>query len=537
MTRPPGPPADGAGTSRDARRPLRLLLVAGAALFPLLAGEGTCRLLGLGAPAPLYGPARGEDGSRVRRVAVIEGVPLAVTPEFPEAKPAGHARIVYVGESTVAGIPFPPSVAFPARIETALRRAGLAAETLNAAAPGLGVAGSRKRTEEILGYDADLLVLYAGSNEFLPWNLFADRERRSHPARTRLRDLLGRLRLFQLLAPDKPILGAERGYPYEASEEDRREARARCREEFPRLFEACRRAGVPLLVVLPGANLRDAVPKARRDYPDPDGRIARAQVEVLARAGAGDARGALALLEASIREAPDHPVLHFGRGRLLLEGGRGEEARLAFERARDLDALPARMTGDIRAILEEACARASVPWLDAQSVLEAADPTGIAGDDVFVDHVHPTAAGHLLLARAILRAIASRPGLADRLPSRAVQEAADRVEGARLTPEEEASARRTEALYLFPRAYASGSASGLGARVRGLLEEAADPRARSDGVAALLLGLLEIRSGDAAGGRQRLRGALDRGALAEVEPALLNAIGETPDSIRALARG
>ncbi len=536
MTHPPEPLAGGGGTSRDARRPLRLLLLAGAALFPLLAGEGICRLFRLGEPAPLYAPARGDDGARLRRVAVVEGAPLAVTPEFPEAKPAGHARLVYVGESTVAGIPFPPSVAFPARIETALRRAGLAVHTVNAAAPGLGVAGSRKRTEEILGYDPDFLVLYAGSNEFLPWNLFADRERRSHPVRSRLRDLLGRLRLFQVLAPDKPILGAERGYPYEASEADRREARARCREEFPRLFEACRRAGVPLLVVLPAANLRDAVPKARRDYPDPDGRIARTQVEVLGRAGAGDPRGALALLEATLREAPDHPVLHFGRGRLLLGEGRGEEARLAFERARDLDALPARMTGDIRAILEEACARASVPWLDAQPILEEADPTGIAGDDVFVDHVHPNAGGHLHLARAILRAIASGPGLAERFPRQTLQEAADRVEGARLTAEEEASARRREALYLFPRAYASGSGSGLGARVRGLLEEASSG-ARSDGVAALLLGLLEIRSGDAAGGRLRLRGALDRGALAEVEPALLNAIGETPDSIRALARG
>ncbi|MGH7150218.1 MAG: tetratricopeptide repeat protein [Planctomycetota bacterium] len=535
MTPPPEPLAGGGGTSRDARRPLRLLLVAGAALFPVLAAEGICRLFGLGEPAPLYAPARGEDGTRLRRVSVVDGVPLAVTPEFVETKPAGRARVVYVGESTVAGIPFPPSVAFPARIETALRRAGLAAETLNASAPGLGVTGARRRTEEILGYDADLLVLYAGSNEFLPWNLFPGRERRTHPVRTRLRDLGGRLRLFQFLAPGDPNLGAERGYPYEASEEDRREARARCREEFPRLFEACRRAGVPLLVVLPAANLRDAVPKARRDFPDPDGRIARTQVEVLDRARAGDSRGALALLEASLREAPDHPVLHFGRGRLLLEEGRGEEARLAFERARDLDALPARMTGDIRAILEEACAGASVPWLDAQRVLEAADPTGIAGDDVFVDHVHPTAAGHLHLARAILRAIASEPGLAEPFPGRALQEAADRVEGARLTPEEEASARRTEALYLFPRAYATGSASGLGARVRGLLEEASSV-ARSDGVAALLLGLLEIRIGDAAGGRLRLRGALDRGALAEVEPALLNAIGETPDSIRALAR-
>src|SRR5262245_47178502 len=470
MTPPPDPLAGGGGNPRPPRRPLRLLLVAVAALFPLLAGEGMCRLFGLGGPAPLYAPAKGNDGTRLRRVPVLEGAPLAVTPEFPEAKPAGHARVVFVGESTVAGIPFPPSVAFPARIETALRRAGLAADAVNAAAPGLGVAGARRRTEEILGYDPDLLVLYAGSNEFLPWNLYADRERRSHPVRTRLRDLLGRLRLFRLLAPDDPILAAEKGYPFEASEEDRREARARCRGEFPRLFESCRKAGVPLLVVLPAANLRDAVPKARRDFPDPDGRIARAQVEVLDRARAGDPRGALSLLEASLREAPDHPVLHFGHGRLLLEEGRGEEARLAFERARDLDALPARMTGDIRAILGAPCAAGSVPWLDAQRVLEAADPPGIAGDDVFVDHVHPTAEGHLLLARAILRAIASDPRLARPFAGRALQEAADRVEGARLTPEEEASARRTEAFYLFPRAYASGSASGLGARVRGLLE-------------------------------------------------------------------
>jgi hypothetical protein len=412
----------------------------------------------------------------------------------------------------------------------------LAVDALNASAPGLGIAEIRRRVEEMAGYGPDLLVVYTGSNEFFPWNLLPGRERRSHPLRSRLRELLAGLRLFRLLAPGEPALAGARDYPLEASEEDRREARALCRVEFAALIEGCRRAAVPLLVALPGANLRDAVPKVRRDYPDPEGRISRVQAGVLERAGGGDLPGALALLDETLRDAPDHPVLHFGRGRVLLELGRKGEARLAFERARDLDALPARITADIHAILEEACARASVPRLDAQTVLDAADPTGISGDAVFVDHVHPTAEGHVLLARAILGAMASEPALGARFPAGALREAASRVEGARLTPGEEAGARRTEAVFLFPRAYAGGPDSGLAARVLGLLREAA-PEDPPDEVAALLLGLLEIRTGDAEVGRRRLRGALERGALPRVEPGLLRAIGETPDSIRARAGG
>jgi lysophospholipase L1-like esterase len=95
----------------------------------------------------------------------------------------------------------------------------------------------------------------------------------------------------------------------------------------------------------------------------------------------------------------------------LLASGDLERARKALERARDLDVRTHRMTRPLEAALVRVAEETGTPWVDLRPVF--ADALDAATSRrLFVDHLHPTAAGHERIADALLPAAARALGLA-----------------------------------------------------------------------------------------------------------------------------
>jgi lysophospholipase L1-like esterase len=131
-----------------------------------------------------------------------------------------------------------------------------------------------------------------------------------------------------------------------------------------------RAAGVPVLVGSPASNLRDQPPLA---------------------APANDAPGA----------ARDE----FRRAAAALARGDTAAARAGFSRARDMDVVRFRAPSAFDSVVRRVAVDANAVYVPVGERFVAGAPGGMPGAELFLEHVHPTAAGYALIARAFAEAL------------------------------------------------------------------------------------------------------------------------------------
>ena len=107
------------------------------------------------------------------------------------------------------------------------------------------------------------------------------------------------------------------------------------------------------------------------------------------------------------------------------------EARRLFVRAKDLDALRFRAPSEFNRVVQAAARRWGAHYVPVDEDFAAASAGGIPGKELFWEHVHPTQAGYLLMARAYFEALQGARFLgrpADTTRLRPWQEYHDRME-------------------------------------------------------------------------------------------------------------
>ncbi len=100
-------------------------------------------------------------------------------------------------------------------------------------------------------------------------------------------------------------------------------------------------------------------------------------------------------------------------GKCYTRIGRFDEAKKWFIKAKDQDICPLRILEPMRDAVRDIAARCDVPLVDVQALIESRSESSIAGDKWLLDHVHPSIAGHKLIADALFQAMESM-GLAHR---------------------------------------------------------------------------------------------------------------------------
>ena len=316
----------------------------------------------------------------------LGGVRLAPH-RFVDPPPEPALRVVVVGASTVQGYPHPSRLAAPAFLESLLAGAlDRPVQVLNLGITSLAsFAVARVLDDALVGLEPDLVVVYTGHNEFYGvYGTAALRQGGPGPWTRRLHYRLMGLRLAGLVrwlsaplrqrpAQDLNLLAAmgsagsvPPGHPA------RERALRQLRSSLEEIVAACRRAGTGLVLCAPAAN--DA-----GFLPDTTSAVGRRAADEAARARALEAEGRL------------------------------EEARRAYVRARGADPAPWRAPPDLVAAVREIAARHRVPLADAERRLTEAAAGAAPGWDLMVDHVHPTARGHALLARSVVDALVGAP--------------------------------------------------------------------------------------------------------------------------------
>jgi tetratricopeptide (TPR) repeat protein len=440
-------PAGPVGRRRGRRPPslLRLSAFAAVTVVLLLAlVEGGLRLAGFGGMPRLFEPVLVIGSQQILRIS-NRGVGLFFGVVDPEArrtigsmvderltmpKPPATVRVFMIGESTVQGFPYPPNLCAAAILQAYLQERlppGQRAEVVNLGVTAIASYPLRYLASEALRLGADLLVVYAGHNEYYgafgvasrqgagtrPWQMAASLGVRrtalyqalataAQRAATAAGEtaaprgtLMSRMFAREFISPDDPL---------------RERAKESLDASVRDIIKAAQSARGPGVLCSLASNLRDLEP-VRTEGDDPS---VRETIERLLRAG--DPSQALAVAERWARAQPRSAAAAFARGRVLEAAGRTTEALEAFRLARDLDAMPWRGSSALNDCLARAAADHgdAVVWCDIAGAFEAYEPTAGPGWRLFTDHLHPSLEGQALMAWTILEAVASRglvPGL------------------------------------------------------------------------------------------------------------------------------
>ncbi len=378
---------------------------------------------------------------------------------FRRPKGAGVTRVFCLGGSTTYGRPYGDATSFCGWLRELLPAAdpGRTWEVVNAG--GISYASYRVALlmEELVGHEPDLFVVYSGHNEFLEERTY--RGIIASPRAVRgLGALAGRTRIFtagrRLLdrwrrpatAPQeesatvlddevRTLLDASVGPDaYRRDDALRDRVLEHFRFSLARMVDMARAAGAEIVLVNPASNLRHSSPFKSEPGPGVDDAARERWQALLAEAQEAGTAGrwgdALAALEAAAAIDDRHAGAHYLRAQALDGLARQVEAKAAFERARDEDVCPLRALGPVRRIVAEVAAGRRVPVVDFAALVEGRSPQGIPGENLFLDHVHPTIEGHRLLALEILETLAGEDLLrpASGWGEAAIEEVTARVE-------------------------------------------------------------------------------------------------------------
>jgi tetratricopeptide (TPR) repeat protein len=409
-------------------------------LLPFLVAELGLRLLDLGRPGDSKDPLAGfnrqlplfeRHGSVYRTVHARE--PFFFPQEFPAEKPRNGVRVFCFGGSTVYGHPYEADTAFPKWLELELAAGDRARSWQVINCGGVSYASYRLAplVREILHYQPDLVVLATGHNEFLEDRTYQPLKSRSAAAAW-VQNSAWSLRLVNVarrcvsrrpaeeppIAPEvEPRLDQASGYAsYHRDDAWHERVVAQFEESVRAMVTECRAAGVPVILVRLGSNLRDCPPFKSEHQPGLSAAQERAwQSAFEAGTAAEDANLPLALDHYREAEAVDaeFALLDYHIARALDRLGRKTEALEYYVKAREKDVCPLRIIKPLEEVLSRIAAETATPLVDAASLIAAKARDGIPGFDWYVDHVHPTIGGHQQIAQA-LAAEMRRCGLSPR---------------------------------------------------------------------------------------------------------------------------
>jgi tetratricopeptide (TPR) repeat protein len=341
-----------------------------------------------------------------------------------EVKPRGTLRIVVLGESAAMGDP-EPSYGLARQLERALRaRApGRSVEVLNLSMTAIDSRVMLEIARDCPKLQADYWVVYAGNNEVIgPFGLGSVFNRwRLGPRLVKVVLALKTTRIGQLV--EQVVRG--RGEPPEWKGMEAflhlqiRAGDVRLKSIYENysanLAEVVRlgqRAGASVLLATMAVNLADSPPFGslhRADLSSAERVAWDSQWTTGNRAQANaDFGEAIRAFEGASAIDAEYAELRFRRAVCDLKLGNKGSAATNFFAAREFDTLRFRADRYLNGIVRRTAKSTGVTLVDAEEECNRRSADGIAGEDIFYDHVHLNFSGNFRVAQLIAAAVEAR---------------------------------------------------------------------------------------------------------------------------------
>ena len=368
-------------------------------LVVLAAAEGILRLTWSSAALPLFVPMSLEHGNEAlvanravshRWFSRESDPPVPIPEPFAREKPANGFRVFVLGESTTAGFPFPHNGAFSRVIRDALHDAlpNDSVEVINLGIPATNSYALVDMAGEIIAQHPDAVLIYAGHNEYYGALGAASTTRAmgGRPALVRAYLELQRLRLVAAMravivrfashrAPpsgNEPVsfmetLAREKEIPLNGDVYER--GLHQFRDNLQLLLRRFQAAHIPVFVASLASNVKDQPP-----------------------------------LVAETNTTRDGADSTFAAAQQALARGDSVSARQLFARARDLDVVRFRAPSAFNGVIRETAAATGAVYVPIAEQFDAASG-GMPGHDLFLEHLHPTQLGAVLMARTFFESL------------------------------------------------------------------------------------------------------------------------------------
>lgn len=352
--------------------------------------------------------------------------------EFRYPKPSKTFRIISFGGSTTYGRPYINNTSFPSWISRILNNAQTSVNFENINMGGISYASYRVRrlVREMAAYSPDLYIIYSGHNEFLESRTF-QKIKNEPEALRKLRDFLHRSRIYTVISSAvyplrksrKTVLPQEvnakleeiGGYElYRRDPEFRKVVITQYRDSIERIIRFCRKKGIPLILCTLPSNLTGISPfKSEHEAGLSPGDLAewnRLMGSAEDELNRHNFTGALDRIRSAEVIDASFAYLQYLKGRILMKLGKPDEAGKAFLLAKEEDIVPLRALEAFNDIIRELAEKYHVRLADVEAAFWEVAPNGLPGNELFVDHVHPTIKGQQLIAWTVL-STAGKAGL------------------------------------------------------------------------------------------------------------------------------
>lgn len=385
-------------------------------------------------------------------------LPATAYDAFRQQKPAQAYRIFVLGESAAAGFPYFNNGSFPRMLQARLqaRHPDKIIEMINLGLPAVSSYTLLDLAGELVKYQPDAVLIYAGHNEFYGAFGSASTETFGHRRWViKLYLRLQHLKLVQFLrqtvfsrkssSPNNRVtlmarLVGQKNIPYRGPLYDQTLQNFRANlTEMIQIFQA---RGVKVMLNEVVSNIGDLKPFVSL-FEENTNRVEWQKFfdRGAALLQADSSEMALSAFQHTAQIDSTPAILHFEMAKALMRLNRFAEAQQEFLRAKDLDALRFRASEDLNQTIRELGTQYNVPVTPMYAAFAAASPHGIIGSNLMLEHVHANLPGYFLMAKTFDENIEKHHFIST---SSAVQSPSDSVFWQRLgvTELDEETARR-----------------------------------------------------------------------------------------------
>jgi len=334
-------------------------------------------------------------------------------------------RIFVLGGSTTAGYPYMYSGTFAAIMKGLLQQSypHWEIEVINLGMTAVNSYTVRDFARECLSYDPDLLLIYAGHNEFYgalgsassQHSLFG-----TNRTLTLLYLKLKRLRLFQLLQnlihqlqPQKPSqdsrtlmarMAQNQAIPYNSPLY--KKTLSIFQRNLQDIIRWTQQQQIPLLLGTLVSNLKDQPPFVSLHEPQANPQTVDSLLkQIETTIDQQHYQSALNQLQNLLSYDSTYAKAYYLAGRCYEALQQFNQAREYYTKARDYDALRFRASSDLNDIIHELAQQNLVFLSPIDSLFSAHSPNGIVGKNLLLEHLHPNLDGYFLMGKTFAQTI------------------------------------------------------------------------------------------------------------------------------------